>query len=150
MCRYRPDASRKSGSREFGLREGRRALVLCQLDPRAAADRLVANVRLADAAHVETQTVSVTFGNPPSRGFWSAVRRHLYPAAISCDVATMLFMVIERFRDNDMVPIYRRVREEGRLMPDGLKLMECDDLTLFQEWLLRGRGLGVTFEIVPS
>ena len=76
----------------------------------------------------------------------------------------MLFMVIERFRDNDMVPIYRRVRDEGRSLPEGLKyidswiepnfgrcfqLMECDDLTLFQEWLLRGRGLGVTFEIVP-
>jgi len=25
----------------------------------------------------------------------------------------MLFMVIERFRDNDMVPIYRRVRDAG-------------------------------------
>lgn len=26
----------------------------------------------------------------------------------------MSFMVIERFRDNDMVPIYKRLREEGR------------------------------------
>lgn len=26
----------------------------------------------------------------------------------------MLFMMIERFRDNDMVPIYRRVRDQGR------------------------------------
>lgn len=76
----------------------------------------------------------------------------------------MLFMVIERFRDNDMVPVYRRMRDQGRSMPEGLKylgswvepnfsrcfqLMECDDLRLFQEWLLIGRGLGVTFEIVP-
>lgn len=76
----------------------------------------------------------------------------------------MLFMVIERFRDNDMVPIYKRVRDEGRALPDGLKyidswvepnfsrcfqLMECDDLRLFQRWCLQWRGWGVELEIVP-
>jgi hypothetical protein len=33
----------------------------------------------------------------------------------------MLLMVIEHFRDNDMVPVYRRVREQGRGFPEGLK-----------------------------
>lgn len=76
----------------------------------------------------------------------------------------MLFMIVERFRDNDMIPVYRRVREEGRLLPEGLKyldswvepnfsrcfqLMECDDLRLLQEWTLQWRGYGVTFEIIP-
>jgi hypothetical protein len=76
----------------------------------------------------------------------------------------MLFMVIERFRDNDMVPVYKKLRESGRMLPDGLKyidswvepnfsrcfqLMECDDARLFQKWLLEARGMGVTFEIVP-
>ncbi len=76
----------------------------------------------------------------------------------------MLFMVIERFRDNDMVPIYQRVRDGGRMLPAGLKyidswiepnfsrcfqLMECDDLRLLQEWTLQWRGFGVAFEIVP-
>ena len=76
----------------------------------------------------------------------------------------MLFMIIERFRDNDMVPIYERVRDTGRSIPDGLKyidswvepnfsrcfqLMECDDLRLLQAWVLQWRGAGVTFEIVP-
>ena len=76
----------------------------------------------------------------------------------------MLFMVIEHFRDNDMVPTYRRVRDGGRLLPEGLRyidswvepnfsrcfqLMECDDLRLFQEWVLQWRGSGTTFEIVP-
>ena len=76
----------------------------------------------------------------------------------------MLFMVIERFRDNDMVPIYREVRDRGRLMPEGLtylnswiepdfsrcfQLMECDDLRLLQRWILEWRGSGTTFEIVP-
>jgi hypothetical protein len=76
----------------------------------------------------------------------------------------MLFMVIERFRDNDMVPIYRKVREGGRSLPEGLtyidswvepnfsrcfQLMECDDARLFQEWVLQWRGMGVALEIVP-
>jgi hypothetical protein len=76
----------------------------------------------------------------------------------------MLFMVIERFRDNDMVPIYQRVRDSGRLLPDGLEyldswvepnfarcfqLMRCDDLRFFQEWALKWRGSGATFEIIP-
>lgn len=76
----------------------------------------------------------------------------------------MLFMVIERFRDDDMVPVYQRVRADGRMLPAGLdyvdswvepnfgrcfQLMRCDDLTLLQQWVLGWRGLGVTFEIVP-
>ncbi len=76
----------------------------------------------------------------------------------------MLFMVIERFRDNDMVPVYRRLKEGGRMLPEGLRyidswveanfgrcfqLMECDDAKLLQEWALRWRGAGATFEIVP-
>jgi Protein of unknown function (DUF3303) len=77
---------------------------------------------------------------------------------------TMLFMIIERFKDNNMLPIYKRVRDEGRMIPDGLKyvdswvepnfsrcfqLMECDDLRLLQEWILNWRGAGMSFEIVP-
>jgi hypothetical protein len=76
----------------------------------------------------------------------------------------MLFMVIERFRDDDMLPVYKRVRDEGRQLPEGLRyldswvepnfsrcfqLMECDDARLFQEWIVKKRGAGVTFEIVP-
>ncbi|GHD43096.1 hypothetical protein GCM10017083_08790 [Thalassobaculum fulvum] len=76
----------------------------------------------------------------------------------------MLFMVIERFRDDDMVPAYRRLRDRGRQLPDGLEyvdswieanfgrcfqLMRCDDARLLQEWVLGWRGTGTTFEIVP-
>ena len=76
----------------------------------------------------------------------------------------MLFMVIERFKDSDMVPVYRRLREKGRMIPEGLKyvdswiepnfsrcfqLMECDDLRLLQQWILQWRGSGTSFEIVP-
>jgi len=73
-------------------------------------------------------------------------------------------MIIERFKDNDMLPTYSRVRDEGRMFPEGLKyidswvepnfgrcfqLMECNDLRLIQEWVLKWRGSGTTFEIVP-
>jgi hypothetical protein len=76
----------------------------------------------------------------------------------------MLFMVIECFRDNDMLPAYRRLRERGRSLPEGLEyvdswvesnfsrcfqLMRCDDLRLIQAWILEWRGSGVTFEIIP-
>lgn len=76
----------------------------------------------------------------------------------------MMFMVIERFKDRDAVPVYRKVRDQGRSIPDGVKyhgswiepnfdrcfqLMECDDLCLLQEWVLRSHGTGMTFEIVP-
>jgi hypothetical protein len=76
----------------------------------------------------------------------------------------MLFMIVERFKDQDMLPVYKRYQEGGRMLPDGLKhidswvepnfsrcfqLMECDDLRFLQEWILRWRGSGTTFEIVP-
>jgi len=76
----------------------------------------------------------------------------------------MLFMVIERFRDNDAVPVYRHLRKKGRSLPVGLEyvdgwvepnfarcfqLMKCDDLKLFQQWALQWRESGVTLEIVP-
>lgn len=76
----------------------------------------------------------------------------------------MLFMIIERFEGNDMVPIYEHLRQNGRQLPQGLEyvdswieanfarcfqLMRCDDAALLQEWVLQWRGLGATFEIVP-
>ena len=76
----------------------------------------------------------------------------------------MLFMVIERFAESDMLPVYRRLRDAGRGLPEGLRyvdswvesgcarcfqLMETDDLRLLQQWVLHWRGTGVTFEIVP-
>ena len=81
----------------------------------------------------------------------------------------MLFMVIEQFLNNDMVPVYERFRDSGgRMLPEGLRyidswvepnfarcfqLMECDDPRLLQQWVLQWRGAGVTFEfiaVVPS
>jgi len=75
----------------------------------------------------------------------------------------MLFMVVERFRDRNAKAIYRRFRDQGRMMPDGLnyvgswieanfdrcfQLMECDDPRLLQDWLLNWSDL-MECEIVP-
>ena len=75
----------------------------------------------------------------------------------------MLFMVIERFRGGDAAPVYRRYRERGRMMPEGLKyveswvetdfgrcfqLMECEDASLLREWAARWEDL-VEFEVIP-
>ena len=75
----------------------------------------------------------------------------------------MLFMIIERFRDQNAKAIYGRFREKGRLMPDGIgfvdswvaadlgrcfQVMECDDITLLQRWVAEWSDL-MEFEIVP-
>ncbi len=75
----------------------------------------------------------------------------------------MLFMVIERFKDRDARAVYRRVRDEGRLLPEGLtyvgswieanfercfQLVVCDDARLLQQWALAWQGL-IEFEFVP-
>jgi len=75
----------------------------------------------------------------------------------------MLFMIIERFKNRDAKPIYARLTESGRQMPNGLKyvdswiepnfdrcfqLMETDDLRLLQQWILAWNDL-MEFEIVP-
>jgi Protein of unknown function (DUF3303) len=75
----------------------------------------------------------------------------------------MLFMVIERFKDRGPAPVYARLRERGRDLPEGLRfvdswieanfgrcfqVMECDDTASLQRWVLQWRDL-VDFEIVP-
>jgi Protein of unknown function (DUF3303) len=75
----------------------------------------------------------------------------------------MLFMVVERFRNQDARSIYRRLRDRGRMMPDGLtfvssfvaadlgrcfQLMECGDVTLLQRWAAQWSDL-MELEIVP-
>ena len=75
----------------------------------------------------------------------------------------MLYMVIERFKNGDPAPVYRRFRERGRLAPDGLsyvtswvsanlghcyQLMETDDPRLLDEWIAQWSDI-VDFEVQP-
>ncbi len=75
----------------------------------------------------------------------------------------MLYMVVEHFRNNDPVPVYRRFREHGRLMPEGVsyvsswvdeklercfQLMEAADRQLLDEWVANWNDVA-GFEIYP-
>lgn len=75
----------------------------------------------------------------------------------------MQFMVIETFKNGDAKAIYRRFRDQGRQMPEGLtyvqswievsldrcfQLMECDDARLLQQWIANWSDL-MEFEVVP-
>ncbi|HLJ58354.1 MAG TPA: DUF3303 family protein [bacterium] len=75
----------------------------------------------------------------------------------------MQFMIVERFRNRDARAVYRRLRDEGRGIPDGLKyvgswieanfdrcfqIMECDDARLLHQWVAFWSDL-IEFEIVP-
>jgi Protein of unknown function (DUF3303) len=73
----------------------------------------------------------------------------------------MLYMVVEHFKDAPA--IYRRLREQGRMMPNGLnyvsswidselkvcyQLMETEDPALFARWTENWDDL-MDFKIVP-
>ena len=75
----------------------------------------------------------------------------------------MLYMVIERFRNGDAVPVYRRFRERGRMAPEGLKyvsswvdedlsrcyqIMQAPDRALLEQWMANWNDL-VDFEVHP-
>jgi hypothetical protein len=75
----------------------------------------------------------------------------------------MLYMVVETFRNGDPLPVYRRFRDQGRLMPDGIEyrgswvsddlrrcfqIMECADRTLLDQWISNWDDI-TEFEVVP-
>jgi hypothetical protein len=75
----------------------------------------------------------------------------------------MLYMVVERFKEGAGPEIYKRFREKGRMMPDGLEyvsswinvgltvcyqLMRTEDASLFPLWTENWKDL-MDFEIVP-
>jgi hypothetical protein len=72
-------------------------------------------------------------------------------------------MVIERFRNGDAAPVYRRFRERGRMAPDGLtyisswvneelstcyQVMESPDRAHLDQWMRNWADL-VEFEVHP-
>ncbi len=75
----------------------------------------------------------------------------------------MLYMVIERFKNQDATPVYDRFRERGRMTPEGLayvsswvdtklercfQIMETSDPKLMTEWTTHWSDI-VDFEVVP-
>lgn len=75
----------------------------------------------------------------------------------------MLYMIIERFKNGDPVPVYRQFRDKGRMAPDGLtyvmswvtedlsvcyQVMETDDPALLESWRAKWANV-CDFEVVP-
>ena len=75
----------------------------------------------------------------------------------------MLYMVIERFKEGAAPQIYQRLRDKGRMMPEGLQyisswidldfkicyqLMRTENALLFPRWTDAWKDL-MDFEIVP-
>jgi hypothetical protein len=67
-----------------------------------------------------------------------------------------LYMVVEQFKSRDLKPVYARLREHGRMMPDGLnyvnswididnaqcyQVMETEDRALFDQWIAQWSDL---------
>jgi hypothetical protein len=74
-----------------------------------------------------------------------------------------LYMVVEHFKNKDAAPVYRRFRDRGRLMPEGLRyvsswvdenlercfqVMETDNRALLDQWMENWRDL-TDFEVHP-
>lgn len=75
----------------------------------------------------------------------------------------MLYMVIEHFKGGDAKPVYRRFRDRGRLMPEGLayvnswvasdfarcyQIVACDNPELLHLWAAAWSDL-INFEFHP-
>ena len=75
----------------------------------------------------------------------------------------MLYMVIEQYKTPGAIDVYRRAKNQGRMLPEGLnyvsswvdvdftrcfQLMETDDVRLFARWIDHWKDL-VEFQIVP-
>jgi hypothetical protein len=72
-------------------------------------------------------------------------------------------MIVEHFRNDDPIPVYRRFRDRGRLAPEGLQyvaswvddklercfqIMETADRSLIDEWIMNWRDI-VEFDVFP-
>ena len=78
-------------------------------------------------------------------------------------MANQLYMIVEHFKDNDPLPVYRRFRDKGRMALEGLgyvsswvdeklercfQLMEAPDRRLLDLWIANWADL-VDFEVWP-
>ena len=76
---------------------------------------------------------------------------------------TTLYMVVEHFKNKDAVSVYRRFRDRGRMVPEGVvyvsswvdeklvrcyQLMETGDRILLDQWIANWSDL-IDFEVYP-
>ena len=92
--------------------------------------------------------------------------REYHPPAVEGSLrgrVNLLYMVVETYKNQDPLPVYRRFRDHGRLAPDGVRyieswvdeklercfqLMEAEERGLIDEWISRWCDL-VDFDVYP-
>ena len=77
---------------------------------------------------------------------------------------TTLYMLVEHFKNKDAVSVYRRFRNRGRMVPEGVvyvsswvdqnlelcyQLMETSDRALLDQWMTNWSDL-IDFEVYPA
>ena len=75
----------------------------------------------------------------------------------------MLYMIVEHFKNDNPIPVYRRFRDRGRLAPDGLQyvsswvdeklehcfqIMQTADRDLLDRWITNWSDI-VEFSVFP-
>jgi uncharacterized protein DUF3303 len=75
----------------------------------------------------------------------------------------MTYMIVERFKNGNAAPVYRRFRDQGRMAPAGVtyvsswvdekvkicfQLMETENASLIDEWISNWSDI-VDFEVYP-
>jgi hypothetical protein len=78
-------------------------------------------------------------------------------------MSTTLYMLVEHFKNKDAVSVYRRFRDRGRMVPEGVvyvsswvdqnlescyQLMETGDRALLDKWMANWSDL-IDFEVYP-
>ena len=78
-------------------------------------------------------------------------------------MSTTLYMLVEQFKNKDAVSVYRRFRDRGRMVPEGVvyvsswvdeklvrcyQLMETGDRILLDQWIANWSDL-IDFEVYP-
>ena len=103
-------------------------------------------------------------GSPPKPDHTITLATHQLPSnTIHTMQEPKLFMIIERYRNGDSLPVYRRFREQGRLASEGLEyvnslvttdlgtcyqVMRTHDRSLLDAWIANWEDL-VEFEVIP-
>ena len=100
---------------------------------------------------------------PRTRGGQQSSARSAIEIAHFLGGTAVLYMIVEHFKNQDPVPVYRRFREHGRLAPEGLRyvsswvdeklercfqLMETDDPALLDTWIANWSDV-TDFEVYP-
>src|ERR1700722_493691 len=108
-------AKRKNGRRSLSFARGRSTIPIWRRPRRPFGRNQRRNGHASTPLCLRLKNIRLRSRSEPDGGFAQLE---------GAGPTTMLFMVVEHFRDNDMIPVYRRLRESGRSLPEGLEYID--------------------------